>query len=149
MLYLHSIWLRNTPSSRLVVSFSLYKCNIPLVTSTNGFPETKLIIDSFWSSFEEAIDWPLETSLPLFDIFEIPLASLFELLLLGANEIGVDSLVDILEDELFALLRSMRDDELTPAPYSLKSPVRLLTNDGEVSYSTKVYIDNMHNRENS
>ena len=89
---------------------------MPLVTSTNGFPDTKLIIDSFWSSTEEAIDCPLETSLPLFDAFDTPLASLFELLLLGANEIGVDSLVEILEDELFALLRSMCDDVLTLAP---------------------------------
>ena len=41
------MWLRNTPSSRLVVEFSLYKCRIPLVTSTNGFPETKLIVSVF------------------------------------------------------------------------------------------------------
>ena len=45
--YLHIMWLRNTPSSRLVVEFSLYKCRIPLVTSTNGFPETKLIVSVF------------------------------------------------------------------------------------------------------
>ena len=41
---LHIIWLRNTPSSRLVVEFSLYKCRIPFVTSTNGLPETKLMV---------------------------------------------------------------------------------------------------------
>ena len=45
--YLQIMWLRNTPSSRLVVEFSLYKCRIPLVTSTNGFPETKLILSVF------------------------------------------------------------------------------------------------------
>ena len=88
---------------------------MPLVTSTNGFPDTKLIIDSFGSSTEGASDWPLEWSLALFGGREL-LHSLFELAVLGAREIGVDSLVDNLDDELFTLRRSRLTTELPPAP---------------------------------
>ena len=133
MFYLQSIWLRNIPSSRLVVSFSLYKCNIPLVTSTNGFPETKLIMESFGSSIDEAIDWPRETSLALVDDNEIQLASLLELQLLADREIGVDSLVDNFEEELLTLFRLERDEVLTLAPSSLKSPARSWRIEGDAS----------------
>ena len=49
------MWLRNTPSSRLVVEFSLYKCKMPFVTSTNGFPETKLIVSALPSKGVESL----------------------------------------------------------------------------------------------
>ena len=62
------------------------------------------------------------------------LGSLLELLLLSAKETGVDSLVDNLDEELWTLFRSVQDEELTLAPYSLRSPVRLFKRDGDVSY---------------
>ena len=105
-----------------------------MVTSTNGFPETKLIMESFGSSIDEAIDWPREASLALVDDSEIQLASLLELQLLADREIGVDSLVDNFEEELLTLFRLDRDEELTLAPSSLKSPARLCRIDGDASY---------------
>ncbi len=39
-----------TPSSKLVVWFSLYKWRMPLVTSAAGFPDTKLI----WSGASDS-----------------------------------------------------------------------------------------------
>ena len=104
-----------------------------MVTSTNGFPETKLIMESFGSSIDEAIDWPREASLALVDDSEIQLASLLELQLLADREIGVDSLVDNFEEELLTLFRLDRDEELTLAPSSLKSPARLCRIDGDAS----------------
>ena len=60
----------------------------------------------------------------LVDDNEIQLASLLELQLLTDREIGVDSLVDNFEEELLTLFRLERDEELTLAPSSLKSPAR-------------------------
>ena len=104
-----------------------------MVTSTNGFPETKLIMESFGSSIDEAIDWPRETSLALVDDNEIQLASLLELQLLADREIGVDSLVDNFEEELLTLFRLERDEVLTLAPSSLKSPARSWRIEGDAS----------------
>ena len=72
---MQSIWLLITPSSRLVVWFSLYRWRIPLVTSTNGLPDEKLTV---WVSPppEEA------ESAPATD-----------------TEAGVESFVDRLQDE--------------------------------------------------
>ena len=59
-------------------------------------------MESFTSSPAEAADCPLEVSLSL---SVVPELSLFELVVLCASEIGVESLVDTLEDELLVLGR--------------------------------------------